>query len=198
MTDYEKVQVISWEMDRLRQELSTCARSMHRTVFVFITAFVGTIGVYFGKGLIDERQKAVLVLLLSQVEILLCLFYAALFCYQNVRVGYMRALEQRVNELAKDNVIIWNTRITPRYMARPSSAFFAACGLQALGYILIFMILIYFTFEITNHVLWGVGFTIEALACFAVHIWGLVEIGVIERFAKRAQREDRLDAGDKK
>jgi len=63
MTDFEKAQLMSYEIDRLRQEISIGARSMHRTIFVFLTAFVVIIGAYFGKELVHEAHKSVLVLL---------------------------------------------------------------------------------------------------------------------------------------
>jgi len=189
MTEFEKAQLISKEMDRMRQEIIMNARSMHRTFFVFITAFVGIAGVYFGKGIIDERHKAVFILLLSQVEILLCLFLASLTCFQNVHAGYIRALEHKLNELAQDNISIWESKIVPKWMVRPSSAFFVTCSLQALAYIVIFVILIYFTFEITDHILWGVGFTLEVAACLGLLVWSLHVFEVVEHFAKGKLKE---------
>ena len=99
MTDFEKAQLMSEEINRLREEISISARSLHRTVFVFLTIFTAIISVYFGKELVSEGQKAVLILLLSQLEVVLCLFSASLLSYQYVRVGYIRVLEKRINEL---------------------------------------------------------------------------------------------------
>jgi len=189
MNDFEKSQLMSEEIDRLREEISISARSVHRTVFVFLTAFAAIISVYFGKELMSEVHKAVLILLLSQLEVVLCLFCASLLSYQYVRVGYIRALEKRINELAKENLIIWDSKITPKYMAGKTCAFFFTCLLQVIAYIVIFLVLICFTFELTNHFLCGVGFTIEALICLGAHIWSLSEINMVERFAKEKQGE---------
>ena len=188
-TGFEKAQLMSREMDRLRQEIVVGAHAFQRLVVVFLTAFVGIIGLYSGEGLVSEVHKAALILLLSQVEVVLCLFSASFVSYQNVRIGYARALERKINDLANDNIIIWHSRISPRYMASPSCAFFFACLLQSIAYILIFGVLSYFTFALTNSFIWGVFFTIEAVLCLGAHIRATCEIKPVECFALEKQQE---------
>ena len=72
-------------------------------------------------------------------------------------------------------------------MASWPCAFYFAGLMQYMAYILIFCVLAYFTFEITNNFLWGVMFTMEAILCLGVHIWAMSEIKPVERFAKEQQ-----------
>lgn len=185
MTEFERAQLIAGEINCLHEDLLMCARSMHRTVFVFFTVFVGALGIFFGKGMVDENQKRALILILSQVEVVLFLFLCSLYSYQNVHTGYIRGLEHKFNELVKDKIKIWESKIVPSCMARPSCPFFVTCCLQCIAYIAIFVVLIYFSFRITKHIVWCVGFTLEVAIMLALVLWILREPEVIEKFAKK-------------
>lgn len=185
MNEFEKAQILSQDMDRIRQELVMFVRMLIRSVFVFGATFVGFFGIYFGEGIVSEAQKALLFLLLSQVQFVLFLFFCSMLAQIYVHSGYLRALEEKLNELAGENIICWDSKITPKCLNSPRFPFFWTSVVQTIIYITSFILLMYFSLIIANHILWYIGFTMEILISLAFLFWTLLAPKKVEYVAKK-------------
>jgi len=181
----DKVKVILNEKEGLRQEQCDVQRLMHRTILAFLLAFVTVLATYFSEGLVRENYKAILFLSLSQVQVLLFLLFCSLLSIAHVRAAYIAALEHRLNQLAGENLNVWESEICPKYVMGATSPCFITYAVQGIGYLLIFITLIYLSYDVTEHILWGVGLTIEVLVVLGLYLWSFAKRKEIETLAKK-------------
>lgn len=120
------IKTISDERSGLRAEIILMETSMHRAIFAFVAVAAVAAGLYFNERVFlgDETARAVILFALTQVEFILTLFVLTLIANQNVHSGYLRVLEEKINELSGVPVSAWESSIVPTFLFSLRGVFF--------------------------------------------------------------------------
>lgn len=176
--------LICRERDSLRQELIEMEKAMHKTVFVFLTACVAFVGLYLNENIVkDPNTRNLLLLGLSQVEFSCWLFVACLMTNQNVHVGYISALEDRINEICECPMSLWDSHVTRRFIGSPRGAFFWATLVLVLFSFIIFVLCNVVVLKQLQSGWLAFILLFEVLVVFALLLAGLREPNRVQNFS---------------
>ncbi len=119
----EKIQLLMAEKSELRTQLIESDKSLHNTIFVFVSFFAAMFGIGI-QNQISADLTAVLLLTISQIEFFLGLFSLALIVVRNTYVSYIRSIEARINLLAQDKISFFQSEVNSRFITNVKSYYF--------------------------------------------------------------------------
>jgi hypothetical protein len=181
------VDAICQERHGLRLEVIQMESAMHRAVLVFVTIFGLFAGIYWDTRVIPDRStRAILLGGVTQIEFFLALFILSLYLNLSVHVGYIRALEKKINQLCGTTITAWDSQITRDFLGHPRGAFFWLQGLLFFTLSFFFVgALLLVSYQIGSP--WVITVAIvETAVVFLVAILGLREVGRVSRLASKA------------
>lgn len=136
LTTAEKIDFLLREKNEQRVEILEINRTSFKTLFAFLTLLGVFAGIYLNENVFKNPEARTGVLfVLSQLQFLAVVFEISIASLQNVHVGYVRALEKRINRLAKCNISVWDTHVALEYIVKPKGAFFISQVVLSLFYL---------------------------------------------------------------
>ena len=118
----QKLHFLFKEKSEHRDEIIEIDRTYFKSLFLFFTLLGVFAGVYFSEYAINKTTTRVwLLFVLSQLQFILGILNISLISLQNVHVGYVRALENKINKLSKEKLSIWDTEVAFHYIVKPKS-----------------------------------------------------------------------------
>jgi hypothetical protein len=181
------VNAICQERHGLRLEVIQMEASMHRAVLAFVTVAGIFAGIYWDKRVIpDGPTRGILLLGLTQIEFFMALFMLSLYVNQNVHVGYIRALEEKINQVCGSKITAWDSQITKNFLGHYGSAFF---WLQAALFLTLASFFIGAIMLVSHQIgkSWVIFLAIvETSLVVLFGVWGLIEIARVSRSANKA------------
>jgi hypothetical protein len=180
------VDAICQERHGLRLEVIQMEASMHRAVLGFVTIAGVFAGIYWDKRVIpDVSTRAILLAGLTQVEFFMALFMLSLYVNQNVHVGYIRALEGKINQVCGSTITAWDSHITRGFLGHYRAAFF---WLQAVLFLTLASFFIWAIWLVSSQIgkRWVIFFAIlETFWVVVFAVWGLIEVKRVNRSADK-------------
>lgn len=136
MNRKEMVEAICVERDGLRTEIIEYQTNMYRCVFVVVTAVLSVGSVNFGPSFpISAETRLALILILPQLSMILVYFIAFLLSGQCITAGYIAALEEKINDLAGQDISLWESSVTLETFVGWKSSYF--WGQLTIGVVLV-------------------------------------------------------------
>jgi hypothetical protein len=145
-----KITAIISEREGLRTELIEYGKNMHSTVLYFFSLSGVIAGFLFENGIEEiSKLKGIIFFGLSQIEFLLAIYVIALMASISVHSAYIKVLEKRINELILDEITLWESEISSKFLFLPNRAFFLSLMVLLSALVIIFYLMI-FSSEIKN------------------------------------------------
>ncbi|HUT36783.1 MAG TPA: hypothetical protein VNE39_25100 [Planctomycetota bacterium] len=123
-SDSPQLSVLLHECDARRGEIQQVIKSQHQAIFGFISISAVGIGLFATRGVFDDSSTRTIVLLvISQAQILLCLHLTALISLLNVNAACSAAIEEQINTLLDKNLCLWDSEVAPGFLFSPRRSF---------------------------------------------------------------------------
>lgn len=186
MNNVEKIDILMREKDSQRGEVLEINRTYFMTLFVFFTVLSAFGGIYATDNVFKNPALRTATLFgISQLQWMLVVFSLGLLSLQNLHVGYMKALEAKINRLANDRLTIWDSEIACEFIGKPKGGSVVACVFLYLNYIACFIGEAVLCYQFYPHFAVILLFVLEFLVCITllVFCWGDTD-----RAEKRARK----------
>jgi hypothetical protein len=120
----EKIKVLISENQNMRSEIGIIAKTIHYCFFGFITAIGGiaTVAVNLYKIGADNVNVGYLAFLVSQLETIFLIYYIMLMSDLAAKAAYIEFIETKINFLLNDNLVFWESKVSPFIWKRGSMA----------------------------------------------------------------------------
>ena len=136
MNHTEQIDLLMREKDSQRGEVLEINRTYFMTLFGFFTVLSAFGGVYVSDNVFtNDSLRTATLFGLSQLQWMLVIFSLSLLSLQNLHVGYIKALESKINELAGQQLLIWETGIASEYIGKPKGGVIVASVFLYIGYL---------------------------------------------------------------
>ncbi len=125
LTLAEEIDFLLREKNEQRVEILEINRTFFKTFFAFLTTLGVFAGICLNGNLLEKAELRTSVLfIISQIQFIVVIFLLSLASIRNVNVGYVRALEKRINSLAMSNISIWESHVASEYINKPKGTSF--------------------------------------------------------------------------
>jgi len=125
-----RIEYLFRERSAMREEIQTREKGIRAVIMTFLTVLVGFVAVSKDPRIVvDENVRSTILFWLAQIEVFCGFLITALFINLNAHSGYMRSLELRINDLAKTNLVVWDSATTGTFLKSPRSAFYQCVAL---------------------------------------------------------------------
>jgi hypothetical protein len=170
-----KVDAMCNERSNLRQEIIGFEHSSSQAMFGFYALVGALAGVYWKPELIkDEATKNIILFLISQIQFSLAVFVLTLSSVVQVEVGYIAALEEKINTLCNDTIAIWESRICREYIVHRRAPFLWGTVLQTFLMIVLFVTTLGLSIWKFSHTLTAVMILVELAIVIALLVFGVI------------------------
>lgn len=185
MDDKSKIDAICSERTNLRQEIIGFEHSSAQATFAFL-ALVGVFaGIYWKPEFInDSSNRAIILILISQVQFFLALFVLTLHGCVQAQISYIAALEEKINKLCGDTVNIWESRVSRNYIIHQRAPFLWGIILQTFLMIVLFVTALILALREVSRVLAFAAIMVELAVVLTFLIAGVVQGRLCYRFAR--------------
>ncbi len=113
--DKEKLRVFLHEANIARGEISDCVKQEIRALFTFMTLTGGVFLIMFKPEIFQEYIRGDLfvfwMFFIGQIEFVVVLVAISQYSILSMRVGHLRVIEKKINNLFNEPLVIWESEI---------------------------------------------------------------------------------------
>lgn len=111
----KKIDILISENQNRRNEIIATNNQIYKSLFAFIATMGGLVGTLLSKDSILVNGNAdIIVFLLSQIEFVIVIFCLGLISAITNQALYVAYLEEKINEIVKDNLVFWESKMVIR------------------------------------------------------------------------------------
>jgi len=172
-----QIEILLKEKREMRDHILETQRSMHRVMFTILTVATGSTTAFFSDVFSNHQaDKSYLTFFLAQLGLALVTFHAILIVGQQVSAGYIAALENKINSIAKTKLVIFESLVSPLYFQSPRGASIYLSALLVLFFALMLITLTAISSRVFDSCAIIALLIPEALVIAGLYIWALVTI----------------------
>lgn len=184
-----QINLLTEERQIMRAENLQMTRTLWRLIILFITGSTAFLGYYLRGQVQDGATHSYWTLFAgTQVAFVLFLFGVGVWAAQTVYIGYIKALEEKINLLLGEKMIVWETEMAARFTARPYGAFFWTWVVLNLCFVMI-MVILYglLVYSYPSSLTYSVA-VVEVVVAIVLLIWARLDLDRASTYAKRLLR----------
>jgi hypothetical protein len=185
VNDAVKLDILCREKESLRNVVVEHQRALNTVFITGVTVAGAFIATYFGKDMIalpDLRPK--LLFGLAQLEFVLLFYAAMLNAGISAHAGYIRAIERKINSIAKEPLCIWDSEVAPVFVgSRRGVQFWLIVALWG-SFIVLFVFLVYIAIHEFRNVLLSALVALESGVLIEMSVLSRLEPLRVARFAE--------------
>jgi hypothetical protein len=183
---YEKTRLtlLCEERTIVKKHMLELQNAMFKAFFVFITVAGVVAGLYWNESIFKNGDtQNILIICLTQVEVLLALFYLAMAAPINVSIGYLRSIDKQINKLCGDKKTnMWESDIAKKYIWGTSGSSLWVNIVIALFLFIIYGFFVYVGFSIVNNIYGRILIVSETIIIILLVIRTLQDLDKVEKY----------------
>jgi len=141
---HQEIEILCKERDKMRDESIVLGERLHKTILIFFSIGIATIGIAIEKDLMEgNNTRELIVIVLSQLQFVLALLWMTIQANQRVHAGYLQAIEHKINKHLETDIIVWESHVAKKYLRKPSGSYFIGSLIFSVAMVAMFVYSIY-------------------------------------------------------
>ncbi len=180
----DTIQILLKERKMMRTENKLIEGRLHRVILLFLSAIGGFLTLHMkGDPTVPNVRVTWVLFALTQAAFFLFILAVSYWACLTVYIGYIKALEKKINLLSNEPLVIWEMKLAHRFTATWRGAFFWAWTILDVSFVLILLgLMVFFLFFHWNPAI-CLFFALEAIVSIGLFIWAMLGMKISERYA---------------